>query len=168
MPVLDGYAATRQIRAWEREHARNPKPVVALTAYALETETAKAAEAGCTSLVTKPLKFAELMQEIEKHAGCRCLVIDPHIEPKLRALIPGYIESRRRDLQTLRAALDAADYATIRDLGHKMNGTGGAYGLPRITEIGSLLEKAAREQNPEAIRLQTDELAQFPSLPVSL
>src|SRR5437879_11649838 len=26
MPVLDGYAATRQIRAWEREHARNPTP----------------------------------------------------------------------------------------------------------------------------------------------
>jgi CheY-like chemotaxis protein len=161
MPVLDGYTATRQIRAWEREHARNPTPVVALTAYALDTETARAAEAGCTSLLTKPIKFAELMREIERYAGCRCLVIDPQIEPKLRALIPGYIESRHRDLQTLRAALEAFDYETIRDLGHKMNGTGGAYGLPRITEIGSLLEKAAREQNPEGIRAQTDELAKF-------
>jgi PAS domain S-box-containing protein len=161
MPVLDGYAATRQIRAWEREHARNPTPVVALTAYALETETAKAAEAGCTSLVTKPIKFSELMQAIEKYAGCCCLVVDPHIEPKLRGLIPGYIESRRRDLQTLRAALEASDYEIIRDLGHKMSGTGGAYGLPRITEIGLDLEKAAREHDPEGIRAQTDELARF-------
>jgi PAS domain S-box-containing protein len=161
MPVLDGYAATRQIRAWERERARNPTPVLALTAYALEAETAKAAEAGCTSLVTKPIKFAELIQAIEKYAGSCCLVVDPHIEPKLRVLIPGYIESRRRDLETVRAALEAFDYETIRDLGHKMSGTGGAYGLPRITEIGLLLEKAAREQNPETIQAQTEELARF-------
>jgi PAS domain S-box-containing protein len=161
MPVLDGYGATRQIRAWERERARNPTPVLALTAYALEAETAKAAEAGCTSLVTKPIKFAELMQAIDKYTGGCCLVVDPHIEPKLRVLIPGYIESRRRDLETVRAALEASDYETIRDLGHKMSGTGGAYGLPRITEIGLLLEKAAREQNPETIRAQTDELARF-------
>jgi len=161
MPVLDGYAATQQIRAWEREQRRNPTPVVALTAYALETETAKAAEAGCTSLVTKPIKFAELIQTIEKYASGCCLVVDPHIEPKLRVLIPGYLESRRRDLETLRGALEASDYETIRDLGHKMSGTGGAYGLPRITEIGSLLEKAAREQNPETVRAQTDELARF-------
>jgi PAS domain S-box-containing protein len=161
MPVLDGYAATRQIRAWERERARNPTPVLALTAYALEAETAKAAEAGCTSLVTKPIKFAELMQAIEKYAGGGCLVVDPHIEPKLRVLIPGYIESRRRDLETMRAALEISDYETIRDVGHKMSGTGGAYGLPRITEIGSLVEQAAREQNPETIRAQTDELARF-------
>jgi CheY-like chemotaxis protein/HPt (histidine-containing phosphotransfer) domain-containing protein len=161
MPVLDGYAATRQIRAWEREHARNPTPVVALTAYALETETAKAAEAGCTSLVTKPIKFAELIETIEKYAGGCCLVVDSYIEPKLRVLIPGYIESRLRDLERLRAALEASDYETICDLGHKMSGTGGAYGLPRITEIGLLLEKAAREQNPEGIRAQTDELARF-------
>jgi PAS domain S-box-containing protein len=161
MPVLDGYGATRQIRAWEREHARNPTPVLALTAYALEAEIAKADEAGCTSLVTKPIKGAELMQAIEKYAGGRCLVVDPHIEPKLRVLIPGYIESRRRDLETVRAALNVSDYETIRDLGHKMSGTGGAYGLPRITEIGLLLEKAAREQNPETIQAQTDELARF-------
>ena len=101
------------------------------------------------------------MQAIEKYAGGGCLVVDPHIEPKLRVLIPGYIESRRRDLETVRAALAASDYETIRDLGHKMSGTGGAYGLPRITEIGGMLEKAAREQNPEAVRAQTDELARF-------
>jgi len=161
MPVLDGYAATRQIRAWERAHGRNPTPVVALTAYALETETAKAAEAGCTSLVTKPIKFAEFMQEIDKYASACWPVVDLHIEPKVRLLIPGYLESRRRDVEALRAALETSDYEAIRDLGHKMSGTGGAYGLPRITEIGSNLEKAARERDPQLIRAQTDELTRF-------
>src|SRR5262249_16156970 len=161
MPVLDGYAATRQIRAWERAHGRNPTPIVALTAYALETETAKAADAGRTALVTTPIKFVESMQEIDKYESACCPVVDLHIEPKVRLLIAGYLESRRRDVEALRAALETSDYEAIRDLGHKMSGTGGAYGLPRITEIGSNLEKAAKERDPQIIRGQTGELTRI-------
>ncbi|CAK0776978.1 hypothetical protein WCLP8_5530002 [uncultured Gammaproteobacteria bacterium] len=38
MPVMDGYSATRAWRAWEREHERQPIPIIALTAYALQED----------------------------------------------------------------------------------------------------------------------------------
>ena len=50
---------------------------------------------------------------------------------------------------------------TIRELGHKMNGSGGAYGFPRVTEIGQALEQAGRDHDPEQIRASVAELATY-------
>ncbi len=64
MPVLDGYAATRQIRAWEHDHAAPHTPVIALTASALEEDIHRAAEAGCDRHLSKPVKKAALLDAI--------------------------------------------------------------------------------------------------------
>ncbi len=64
MPVMDGYAATRAIRAWEREQGRGPTPIVALTAHAIKEHTERSLEAGCTAHLTKPIKKATLLAKI--------------------------------------------------------------------------------------------------------
>jgi two-component system, sensor histidine kinase and response regulator len=56
MPVMDGYAATKAIRQWERAESRTPTPIIALTALAQPEDTLKSFEAGCTDHLTKPLK----------------------------------------------------------------------------------------------------------------
>ena len=61
MPVMDGYEATRAIRAWEREHDLSPTQVIALTALALKEEGAKIFEAGCDAHMTKPIKKHTLL-----------------------------------------------------------------------------------------------------------
>ena len=59
MPVMDGYEATRQIKAL------NPSiPIIAQTAYALSGDNQKAIEAGCDDYVTKPIKKTELLEKI--------------------------------------------------------------------------------------------------------
>ena len=161
MPVMDGYAATRQIRAWELERARNPTPVVALTASALEMERRNAVAAGCTSVLTKPIRFRELLDAVERHAGAASAAQQTEISARVQALVPGYLERRRGDVEALRAALARSDYETIRALGHRMSGTGGGYGLPRITEIGGRLEQAARQKDSAEINTQTAELARI-------
>jgi hypothetical protein len=42
-----------------------------------------------------------------------------------------------------------------------MSGTGSGYGFARITEIGAALERAAREQNSDEIRVRVTELAGY-------
>jgi signal transduction histidine kinase/CheY-like chemotaxis protein len=64
MPVMNGYEATRKIRAWELEQNRTPIPIVALTASALEQDIQESMLAGCTAHVSKPIKKMLLLETI--------------------------------------------------------------------------------------------------------
>lgn len=68
MPVLDGYAATQAIRRWEEAQGWTRTPVIALTAYALKEDIAKSLEAGCDAHLTKPIKKATLIDNIQQFA----------------------------------------------------------------------------------------------------
>ena len=67
MPVVDGYAATRKIRQWEKETGRPPTPIIALSAFALQEEIQKSLDAGCTAHLTKPIKKAILLNAIQEY-----------------------------------------------------------------------------------------------------
>jgi len=68
MPVMDGYAATREIRKWERERGVEPTCIIALTASAFKEDTQRSLDAGCTAHITKPIKKATLLETIKKYA----------------------------------------------------------------------------------------------------
>ena len=65
MPVMDGYEATKEIRAWEREHDLPPTQVIALTALALKEDGVKILEAGCDAHMTKPIKKHTLLEILQ-------------------------------------------------------------------------------------------------------
>ncbi len=67
MPVMDGYAATRAIRLWERDHDLPPTPIIALTALALKEEGARIFEAGCNTHLTKPVKKSTLLEVLRAY-----------------------------------------------------------------------------------------------------
>jgi CheY-like chemotaxis protein/nitrogen-specific signal transduction histidine kinase len=71
MPVMDGYEATRAIRAWEREHDLPHTQVIALTALALKEDGVKILEAGCNAHMTKPIKKHTLLEVLQACKG-RC------------------------------------------------------------------------------------------------
>ena len=64
MPVMDGYAATRAIREWERLNDGSRTPVIALTASALKTDVDRCLEAGCDRHLSKPIKLEDLLEAI--------------------------------------------------------------------------------------------------------
>ena len=63
LPVLDGWDATRQIKA---DPTTKGIPVIALTAHAMESDRQKALEAGCDDFDTKPVELARLLVKIEE------------------------------------------------------------------------------------------------------
>jgi two-component system, cell cycle response regulator DivK len=62
MPLLDGFEATRRIRAVGR--TSEAMPIVGVTAYAAPHILTQALHAGCTAVVTKPLSLDELLRTI--------------------------------------------------------------------------------------------------------
>ena len=70
----------------------------------------------------------------------------------VRELLPGYLERRRAELATLEDALERGDYLRLRTIGHNLHGSGGAYGLAKVSEFGAALDQAARNEDAEMIR----------------
>ena len=66
LPVLDGWAATRQLKASPETQSI---PVIALTAHAMAGDREKALEAGCDDYDTKPVEFSRLTKKIESLLG---------------------------------------------------------------------------------------------------
>jgi two-component system, cell cycle response regulator DivK len=62
MPELDGWEATRQIKAAAETH---DLPVIALTAHAMSGDRERALGAGCADYHTKPVDFPKLLAQIE-------------------------------------------------------------------------------------------------------
>jgi two-component system cell cycle response regulator DivK len=61
LPVIDGWEATRQVRA---NDATRKIPVIALTAHAMAGDREKAMEAGCDDYDTKPVEISRLLGKI--------------------------------------------------------------------------------------------------------
>jgi two-component system cell cycle response regulator DivK len=63
LPVMDGYEATRRIRAIP---GLERVPIIAVTSYALSGDEAKARAAGCDGYIAKPFSPRELLAAIRK------------------------------------------------------------------------------------------------------
>jgi len=64
LPEIDGYEATRRIKA---DPALKSIPIIAVTSYALSGDDLIALEAGCSGYVTKPFSPRQLLAKIKEH-----------------------------------------------------------------------------------------------------
>ena len=62
LPVLDGWEASRQLKAAAETR---DIPIIALTAHAMAGDRQRTIEAGCDDYDTKPVEFARLLEKIE-------------------------------------------------------------------------------------------------------
>jgi CheY-like chemotaxis protein len=66
LPVIDGWEATRMIKA---DPATQAIPIIALTAHAMKEDEHKAREAGCDDYDTKPVNLNRLLEKMGKLLG---------------------------------------------------------------------------------------------------
>ena len=92
MPVMDGFEATAQIRAKERDPGSisriSPTKIIALTAHAFEENREQVLAAGCDDYVSKPFRAEILFAKMSHYLGVRYVYADavalPHTPIELR------------------------------------------------------------------------------------
>jgi len=151
MPVMDGYTATREIRAWERDRGVPRVPIVALTAHALSGASAESMEAGCDGHITKPVERNDLIAAIAKFAK-RPIRQSAAVPEPIAARRPAFLANRWLDLAKMRDALAARDFAAIQTIGHNCKGIGTGYGFPDISQLGAAIEKGAKALDADELK----------------
>ncbi len=83
------------------------------------------------------------------------------IDSDLEELIPGYLENRHKDIQSIKDNLGSEDFESIRMLGHSMKGSGGGYGFEYVSEVGKCIEEAAKVSDVDSINAQIANLEDY-------
>lgn len=167
MPVLDGYAATQEIRAAEGE-ARHTR-IVALTAAAMRGDADRALAAGMDAHVTKPITFDRLHEELDRLLAQHPEVpeLDEVVLPDagssvdteplelllrldasgdlVRRIVQVFLREGSAQTDDLRAAVAAADLDGVGRACHGLCGMSCAVGAVVVTAQCRSLEGLARQ-----------------------
>jgi PAS domain S-box-containing protein len=162
MPVLDGYEATRRIRAMDGPKSKIP--IIAVTASAMPEERQKCFDAGMSDFTSKPI-FATTLNEVLTRAldsTRRTLAADKSYDQSLRASLGGnmarlidvYAESAELQLETIARCLRTGDTETAARAAHTLKGGSSALAVDQMTDYAERIELAIRDhQTPIAIEL---------------
>ena len=165
MPELDGYEATRDLRASEVDDRHTW--IVAMTANSLEGDREKCLNAGMDDYVSKPVKPEHLQAAIHRFQGLRAVdqqnresgsvgVIDPNIiagfremavegeESILGKLIDVFVENTPRVIEEARKALATRMSPQLERAAHTLKGSCSNFGAERMRVVCEQLEEAAR------------------------
>ncbi|HMX15348.1 MAG TPA: ATP-binding protein [Rhodocyclaceae bacterium] len=175
MPVMDGYEATRRIRAWEGEKGRAPVPVVALTANALSGDRDACIAAGMNDYLTKPITRARLGEALARNlwgaaglppaaepakapAGASGLVFDPAVIEEIPGAGPGsdfgrklldlYLGNATELLETIGVSQRTGEAETLLRSVHTLKSSSASVGAMALSELARRTEAALRAGEP--------------------
>jgi len=179
MPVMDGFAAARAIRALPLP--RGAMPIVALTADAFQDSQELARQAGMDEMLTKPAHLPQLRDLLARYGG-RASGASAKVHPlageaggdivdratveqfhaslspqKYALLLSSFFEAHAGTMDKLRAAA-AIDRHAVRDQAHALKGAALSLGLRAVVEQCELLRKAAADANGAALGPMLDTL----------
>ena len=66
-----------------------------------------------------------------------------NVTSDLEEIVPGFLQNRQNELPRLSNSVAIQDFATLRDIGHRLMGNAAGYGFDDLGQLGSKLEKAA-------------------------
>ena len=173
MPVLNGFETARTIRSLPDGDA---VPIIAMTAHNDTRELARCTEAGCTTVIQKPLVRKTLNAIVAKHVKLRVDedvedVAEPEaddapagvviVDPDIQDLVARFLENQQRNATLVLELVNQRDFESVRRIGHNMKGTGKGYGFEIISSHGASLEHAASRSQADDVKRVANELADY-------
>jgi len=179
MPVMDGFAAARAIRALPLP--RGAIPIVALTADAFQDSQELARQAGMDEMLTKPAHLPQLRDLLARYGGAsagpvaaaahsgdaggdivdRATVEQFHasLSPqKYALLLASFFESHGATMSRLRDSVTSGERSATRDQAHALKGAALSLGLRAVVEHSELLRRAAADAPGPALAPLLDTL----------
>ncbi len=159
MPELDGCAATAELRT-----AGYARPIVALTAHAMESDRSKCLDAGCNDFITKPVDRTKLLRLAARYMPARRadepaapapdgpqdapdnespLISDLADDPEFADVLGAFVDGLPEKVAAIQAHLDRGELDALGTLIHQLKGAAGGYGFGQITEQARAVERAA-------------------------
>lgn len=83
------------------------------------------------------------------------------VDEDLEEIMPRYLEIRQKELLELEDAVEKENFEQIRMLGHKLKGTGAAYGFEELSRLGMLIEDKAVAKDIIDVPQFTSEVRHF-------
>jgi PAS domain S-box-containing protein len=165
MPGMDGLEATRRIRGPESRVQYREVPIIALTAHAMKGNREECIQAGMDDYLSKPVHPVDLALAVERWAGgpsARTRKMAPSetvpsplfnrdsLKNRLlgdadmqQEVLREFLEKSRLEIERFQHALLKADLEQLKNSGHRMTGTLGNIGSPRLSEFAAEIELAA-------------------------
>jgi signal transduction histidine kinase/CheY-like chemotaxis protein/HPt (histidine-containing phosphotransfer) domain-containing protein len=187
MPHMDGYQLTAAIRKAERAQRGPRTPIIAITANVSKGEPERCLAAGMDAFIGKPVRIAHMSAVLRRWlphvqfaaagaaapppAAARLLAtgaapVDPAVLEEItgndaalaRNLLNDFVQSSRKDLADLHAAIGAADLGTATRAAHRIKGAAGLIGAVDVHRPAAAAEAAARGGDAQALAAQAGEL----------
>ncbi len=167
MPVMDGFTATRSIRAPGSRVIDRTVPIIALTALSMDEDVQKCLQAGMDDYVKKPVDPAKLIGMIEQYVkrvpNRKPVIADGNLSEDARRagselnpdLLDNVIEMFFKEIPNqitdLQAAIESGDCKKLGTISHKLRGSSELIGARSISDLACAIEKATRQDEFERV-----------------
>ena len=167
MPVMDGYTATRKLR-----EDGYTKPIVALTAHAMQQAEQECRDAGCSGFMTKPIDLDKLITTLAEIAGIEVSIAEnrtlaspaagetnsdsirstlPMEKKRFREIVEQFLQSLDKRFHEMSQAHGNGDTKMVAELSHSLIGAAGNCGLAPLADAAAQLRTAATDEDLDAI-----------------
>jgi two-component system sensor histidine kinase/response regulator len=175
MPIMDGFEATRKIRAWEAE--KKHTPIVALTAMLFDHEIQNCLSIGMDGCIEKPFNTEQLFQLIEFYVNESSLPIlskesqdtekvDELIVLDVQNALPRFGKSLHAYQDFLKEFMDdlperidqfqtmflSGNYQALADSAHNLKGISASMGAMQLSHLSHILDQTS--QAGDSLRIQ--------------